>query len=61
MARAVKRAADNTHQREATNNCADVVDDTINAAGDVDVNDKTIPIDYHTQLFSKFPDCAVIQ
>lgn len=37
-----------------TNNCADFVNDTINAADDVSIWDKTIPNEYFEQLKSKY-------
>jgi hypothetical protein len=42
-----------------TNNCADFVNDTINAADDVSVWDKTIPNSYYQQLEVKYPNCAI--
>lgn len=51
--------ADETHYNLVTNNCADFVNDTINAASDVNVSDKTIPTEYYSQLTVKFPDCEV--
>lgn len=51
--------ADKTHYHVVTNNCADFVNDTINAASDVDVSDRTKPIDYYKQLILKFPNCIV--
>lgn len=51
--------ADKTHYHVVTNNCADFVNDTINAASDVDVSDRTKPIDYYKQLIFRFPNCIV--
>jgi hypothetical protein len=42
--------ADKTHYHVVTNNCADFVNDTINAASDINVSDRTKPLDYYKQL-----------
>lgn len=53
--------ADNSYYHLVTNNCADFVNDTINAANDVDVSDKTIPTDYFMQLKVKYPGCVIAE
>lgn len=42
-----------------TNNCADFVNDCLNAADDVSVRDDTLPIDYFRDLKRQFPDCVI--
>lgn len=51
--------ADKTYYHVVTNNCADFVNDSINAANDVDVSDKTKPVDYYAHLKFKFPGCGI--
>ena len=53
--------ADNTYYHVITNNCADFVNDTINAASDVSVSDRTKPIDYYAQLITLFPEHAILK
>ena len=51
--------SDNNYYHVVTNNCADFVNDTINAADDIDISDKTIPVDYYNQLAAKYKGCEV--
>lgn len=53
--------ADESYYHVVTNNCADFVNDTINAASDVNVSDHTKPIDYYSNLLSKFSNCTVLK
>jgi len=51
--------ADKTSYHVFTNNCADFVNDTLNAAEDVSVWDKTEPKDYFQGLIDTYPDCLI--
>lgn len=42
-----------------TNNCADFVNDSINAADDINVSDETKPIDYYVNLVKKYKGCQI--
>jgi hypothetical protein len=50
---------DESFYHVVTNNCADFVNDTINAASDVSVSDYTKPIDYYANLSSKYTNCVI--
>ena len=50
--------ADRSHYHVITNNCADFVNDVLNAAEDISVWDKTIPKDHFAELRRLYPDCT---
>lgn len=50
---------ENNYYHLITNNCADFVNDTINVADDVSIDDKTIPVDYYNQLTIKYKGCEI--
>lgn len=51
--------SDGNYYNLVTNNCADFVNDTINAADDIDISDRTIPVDYYKQLVEKYKGCEI--
>lgn len=53
--------ADDSAYHLITNNCADFVNDSINAAEDVDVSDRSVPAQYYSELVKTFPGCVVVE
>ena len=50
--------AERSHYHVITNNCADFVNDVLNAAEDISVSDHTLPKVYFDELVNLYPDCV---